>query len=47
MSYEDRIDVRARIIGDNRFVYCGVYDGHGGSEAADMAQRFLLSCLEV
>ncbi|KAE9553959.1 hypothetical protein FO519_002823 [Halicephalobus sp. NKZ332] len=46
VTYEDRIDVRARILGDNSFLYCGVYDGHGGSEAASMAQKFMLDSLE-
>uniref|UniRef100_A0AC34R4U8 PPM-type phosphatase domain-containing protein n=1 Tax=Panagrolaimus sp. JU765 TaxID=591449 RepID=A0AC34R4U8_9BILA len=45
-TYEDRIDVRARVNGHSPFLFCGIYDGHGGSEAADMAQSSMLYTLE-
>uniref|UniRef100_A0AC34QAM6 PPM-type phosphatase domain-containing protein n=1 Tax=Panagrolaimus sp. JU765 TaxID=591449 RepID=A0AC34QAM6_9BILA len=45
-DYEDRIDIRGRLVSNHPFIYCAVYDGHGGGEAADMAQKLMLHYLK-
>uniref|UniRef100_A0AC35F1X2 PPM-type phosphatase domain-containing protein n=2 Tax=Panagrolaimus sp. PS1159 TaxID=55785 RepID=A0AC35F1X2_9BILA len=45
-TFEDRVDISANLKATNPYIYVGIYDGHGGNNAAIMAQEFMLKTIE-
>ena len=46
-TFEDRVDVVAHLKSPNPYLFAAVYDGHGGDQAAIMAQAEMFKLIQV